>query len=743
MKQIFITILCVATLSVVAQYPNTILTQRGVQAMKDGLGKYPLLDHSFNAARAEVDQNIAEGIKVPVPRDAGGGYTHERHKANYTSMLKAGALWQVTGEEKYAKFVRDMLLDYAKLYPTLETHPQGIHSSSPGRLFWQSLNDHVWLLNTIQAYDAVRDYISVADRKTIEDNLLHPAVKFNMDGGSFNRVHNHGTWAVSGVIVAGYVLGVPEYVEKGLRGSNLDGTTGFLAQIQELFSPDGFYLEGAYYLRYAFWPTVQIAVAIQNNQPELNIWAFKDSVLVKAPYNLLTMTDGKGQFFPFNNAIIEKSWHSQEIITLVNVLYSITPKPELLYVAQQQGWVMLSEEGVNIARDIANGKASDRFDKPSIFLSDGPDGDKGGMGFLRHGTGLDQMTVAMKYTQHGMGHGHYDKLSMMIYDQNSAIFQDYGTSRFLNIVQKRGGRYLPETETWAKQTVAHNTVVVDQTSNHSGDLRRANRFHSRAFYFNIDNPKVQVMSAYDTDAYPEVKMHRTMALIENQEAWGPKPIILDIYRLESSKTHTYDMVFNYPSSLTMVETDLKYDWHKTWEQLGNRAGYQHLFNTAEGVAENSNVYFTFYKGIRFYTMITTAVPDKTEIFFNQVGANDPEFSLRPERSIILRNEDVGNFTFATVIEPHGEYNEPFEFVRDAYGKFKNIETLKSDGDASIVLLTEKDGRQWIFATANNTPDKTVRHSHTVGNQRFEWTGNFMFDSYTPTKFVPAPAGRRR
>jgi hypothetical protein len=659
-------------------------------------------------------------------------------------MLKAGTLWQVTGDEKYAKFVRDMLLEYAKLYPTLTTHPEGVHSSSPGRLFWQSLNDHVWLLNSIQAYDAVYNYISPADRKIIEDDLFHRAVKFNMDGSSFNRVHNHGTWAVSGVIVAGYVLGVPEYVEKGLRGSNLDGESGFLRQINDLLSPDGFYLEGAYYLRYAFWPFVQTALTIQNNQPELKIFAYKDSVLVKAPYNLLTMTDGKGQFLPFNNSIIEKSWKSQEIITLVNVLYSITPKPELLYVAQHQGWVMLSEEGVKVARDIAAGKASDRFDKPSMFLSDGADGNKGGMGFLRHGSGLDQMTVAMKYTQHGMGHGHYDKLSMMIYDQNSAIFQDYGTVRYLNVVQKRGGRYLPETETWAKQTVAHNTVVVDQTSTHGGDLRRANRYNSEAFYFNIQNPKVQVMSAFDTTAYPGVKMHRTMALIENKDAWGEKPIVVDIFRLESPTNRNYDMVFNYPSSLAMIETDIKYDWHKTWSQLGDRAGYQHLFNTAEGVANANNAYFTFFKGIRFYTLITTTIPEKTEIFFNQVGANDPEFSLRPERSIILRNQDVGNFTYSTIIEPHGEYNEPFEFVRDAYSKFKTIETLKSDGDASIVLLTEKNGRQWIFATANNTPDNAVKHEHIVNNQRFQWTGNFMFDNYTPEKFaIPAPRGRRR
>jgi len=747
MKKILTLILCVATVSLVAQrqHPNLNLTQKGVQAIKAGLGQYPLLDRTIEMAKADVHQAIAEGITVPIPRDPGGGYTHERHKSNYTSMKRAGALWQIFGDEKYARFVRDMLLEYAKLYPSLETHPEGVHSSSPGRLFWQSLNDHVWLLHTIQAYDMIIGFLTPEERRIIENNLLHPAVRFSMAGRSFDRVHNHGTWAVSGVIMAGYVLGVEEYVQKGLLGSNLDGQTGFLRQIDQLFSPDGFYQEGAYYLRYAYWPFVQTALAVQNNQPELNIWATKDSVLVKAAANLLYMTDGRGRFLPFNNAIIEKNWTSHEIIPLVNVLYSLRPDPNFLYVVQQQGWVMLTEQGVNVARDAAAGKASKHFHRPSMFINDGPNGDRGGMGFLRHGTGWDQMSVIMKYTQLGMGHGHFDKLSMMIYDQNAVIFQDYGTSRYLNVPQKRGGRYLPETETWAKQTVAHNTVVVDQRSNYDGQLRVGNLHSSLAFYFNIDNPKQQVMSAFDTTAYPGVFMQRTMAMITNEDAWGPKPIVVDIFRLASPGSHTYDMVFNYPSTLSMIETDINYDWHKTWEPLGTRSGYQHLFNRAEGVAEGKTAYFTFFKptGIRFYTLITTTVPDQTEIFFTQVGANDPEFSLRPDRSIILRNENVGNFTFATIIEPHGEYNEPFEFVRDAYSKFKSIETLKSDRDACIVLLTEKCGRQWVFATANNTPNKTARHDHTVGNQRFQWTGNFMFDSYTPQKFaVPTPARRR-
>jgi hypothetical protein len=727
-KTLLITALTLTALSLLAQrnHPNLILTQRGIQAIKDGLGKYPLLDETIRLTRAEVDRSMAEGIDVPVPVDAGGGYSHEKHKANQADMLRAATLWQVLGEEKYAQFVRDMLLEYARLYPTLDAHPVGSrHTAMPGRLFWQSLNDAVWLVSAIQAYDAVFDYISPNDRRFIEDSVFRLAVNFNMtDGRSFNRANNHGTWAVAGVIMAGYVLGEPEWVEKGLRGGNLDGEAGLFRQIDRMFSPDGFYAEGAYYLRYAYWPFCQTAVVIQNNQPELNIFAYRDSMLVTAPTNLLTMTDGKGQFLPFNNAIIEKGWDAQEIITLVNVLYSHRPKPELLYIAQRQGRVMLSEEGVMVARAVAEGKSADSYHRPSVFFRDGDDGTRGGMGFLRHGNGDDQVTLTMKYTSDGGWHGHFDKLSMMFYDQNVPIFQDYGAVRYLNIVQKHGGRYLSETDSWARQTVAHNTVVVDQTSNYGGDFRRSGGRHSNAFYFDASNPRVQVMSAYDTCAYPGVTMHRTMALIAN-EGWE-NPFVIDIFRLASPNTHTYDLVFNHPSTVSMIETAIPYNSHQTWSPMGTDHGYQHLFNTAQGIAQSDHTHFTFYKGRRFYTLTTTTVPNHTEVFFTQLGANDAGKSLRPERGIILRNAEVGDFTFASIIEPHGVYNEPFEYVRGAHSRFESIQTLKSDSQATITILTERDGTQWVFATANNTADPTARHSHTVAGRRFEWVGAFMF-----------------
>ena len=78
----------------------------------------PLFDAEVARATRFVGEMMAAGINVPMPRDPGGGYTHEQHKKNYRAIAEAGELFRITGDKTYANFVRDMLLAYAELYFT-------------------------------------------------------------------------------------------------------------------------------------------------------------------------------------------------------------------------------------------------------------------------------------------------------------------------------------------------------------------------------------------------------------------------------------------------------------------------------------------------------------------------------------------------------------------------------------------------------------------------------------------------
>ena len=156
--------------SFASTHPNLFITNEEAKEIKDALGKYPLLDNAYNSTKSEIDKVITEKIVVPPPGEA-GGYEHEKHKQNYRDMQKAGLLFTITGNEKYAKFVRDMLFKYAELYPTLGPHPLS-HKQVPGMLFHQMLNETVWLVYASQAYDCIFDWLSPEDRQHIKKNVF-------------------------------------------------------------------------------------------------------------------------------------------------------------------------------------------------------------------------------------------------------------------------------------------------------------------------------------------------------------------------------------------------------------------------------------------------------------------------------------------------------------------------------------------------------------------------------------------
>jgi hypothetical protein len=259
-------------------HPRLVLTAKGVSAIRLNLKKLPLLNQSLREAIAEVDKDMANGIEVPIPKDMAGGYTHERHKKNYLILQKAGAIFQITGNQKYAVFVRDMLMQYAKLYPTLPTHPTN-RSYAPGKIFWQSLNDANWLVYTSQAYDCVYDWLKPDERKVLENDLFRPFADYlSVESPQFfNRIHNHSTWGIAAVGMIGLVMNDQELIDRalyGLKEDNIDKDqkdndgglikmpgqpgAGFFIQLDYLFSPDGYYTEGAYYQRYALYPFCRV-----------------------------------------------------------------------------------------------------------------------------------------------------------------------------------------------------------------------------------------------------------------------------------------------------------------------------------------------------------------------------------------------------------------------------------------------------------------------------------------------------
>jgi len=719
MKKLFILTLLfiiIATNLIASDRPSLTINKEEAQEIKSLLGKNELIDNTYNNVLVKVEIALANPIEVPQPGEA-GGYEHEKHKQNYRDMKNAGLLFTITEDEKYAKFIQKMLDAYAEMYPKLPAHPLS-HHQKPGKLFHQMLNEAVWLLNTSQAYDCVYNWLSEEDRNRYETNIFIPIAQwFSVEHPQeFDKIHNHGMWTAASVGMIGYVMGNQDYVEMALYGTKKDGKGGFLKQVEMLFSPDGYYMEGAYYVRYAMRPLFFFAEAVHRNQPELKIYEFKDQIIKKAFYAGVKMTFPNGVFAPINDASRSMDITAPGIVYGNSTIYNYYGEDiNLLGIAKVQGEVPLNGCGLKVAKDFATKQPVPDFTWGSVEFTDGYDGEQGGLGILRTGEGKDQTMLLMKYGVHGLGHGHFDKLHFIFYDQQNEVIPDYGFARWINIEPKFGGRYLPENKTYARQTIAHNTVVVDGKSQNKGNRKAADKVHADRHFFETADPKCQIMSAKTTDHFNGVAMQRTMLLLEDEKLeW---PVVIDLYRLQCKKEHQYDYPIHFRGQL--ITTNFEYQSNSELNPLGEDFGYQHIWEQGSGKVTESPV-VTWLHSNRYYSVISSNKDG--EVIFGRTGANDPNFNLVSEPMFLIR-ENAKDHLFASVIEPHGYFNEAQESSKQARPVIKKVEVIGHNDDASVIRITGDNGIDWTVIV-NNDKSTDQKQSTKINDKKYTWTGNY-------------------
>jgi hypothetical protein len=543
----------------------------------------------------------------------------------------------------------------------------------------------------------------------------------------FDRIHNHGTWATASVGMLGYVIGDTSYVNRALWGTKRDKSGGFVRQLDLLFSPDGYYMEGPYYVRYALMPFFHFAEAVHRRQPSVGIYAYRDSILKKALYSAVRTAYPNGVFPPINDASRTMSIVSPEVVLAVDVaMQRYGADPNLLGAAAIQNTVTLNGAGLAVARAVA-APGDERMSFGSVEFTDGHDGLRGGLGILRSGAGRDATMLLMKYGVHGQGHGHFDKLHFTFFDGGREVVPDYGFARWINVEPKFGGRYLPENDSYAMQTIAHNTVVVDQTTQNEADERRDEAVWPDRHFFETSDPNAQAMSARADKFYPGVGMQRTMLLL--RDARLPHAVALDVYRLTSAAERTYDYPLHFRGQLVTTNARLA---AATAERraLGTRYGYEHLWGEASGRTD-STVRLTWLDGNRYYSATTSGAPG-TEVLLARTGAADPSFNLIVEPLMIVRRR-AADHVFASVIEPHGYWNEMEERSVDARGSIEGVRVVGASSEGTVVEVAGKNGLRWTVMVANGPASGTARRSVTFGGRTYSWTGNFAVEGLHPPR----------
>ncbi len=588
-----------------------------------------------------------------------------------------------------------------------------------------------------QAYDCVYDWLSKEERDILEKDLFIPFAKFISEGNPqfFNRVHNHSTWGNVAVGMIALVMDNDELLDNALNGLKTDNLNtgmrdndggfikveglrlGFFGNLDEPFSPDGYYNEGPYYQRYAMYPFLIFAETLHNVKPGLKIFEYKDGVLLKAVDALLNLSDADGDFFPLKDGQKGMSYYTAALVSAVDIAYKFGGEnPELLSIAKKQDRVVLYDTGLAIALGVKEGLEKP-FTKKSVNLSDGKKGDEGGVGVLRS----DNLELVYKYASHGFSHGHYDKLSFSLYENGNEVLQDYGLARFVNIEQKGGGNYLKENQTWAKQTIAHNTLTVNEESHFEGKFEIGTNHHSDLYFYDDKNPNVQILSATEVNAYPGTEMLRTFALIKDEDF--QRPFTIDLFKIKSDSKNQYDLPYYYLGHI--MKTNFEYETYNELNPLGKKNGYQHLWKEASGKAAADNTVFSWKNNELFYTL-TTASNANDELILARIGANDPEYNLRKEPSFIVRRKNTQNTTFASVIESHGSYSYVSELALNAYSSIKKLKIVLDTEAYTAVEITTTKNTSKIFIISNKDNSKDKNHKIKIESKEYSWKGAYYY-----------------
>ncbi|OMO23093.1 heparinase II/III domain-containing protein [Vibrio lentus] len=712
-----------------------LLTEAEIEQLHLEVGRSSLMGKTIAANAKDLEAFMRLPIDVPGHGEA-GGYEHNRHKQNYTYMNLAGRMFLITKEQKYADFVTELLEEYADKYLTFDYHVQK-NTNPTGRLFHQILNEHCWLMFSSLAYSCVASTLTQEQRDNIESRIFEPmlemfTVKYAHD---FDRIHNHGIWAVAAVGICGLVLGKREYLEMSVYGIDRNDTGGFLAQVSQLFAPSGYYMEGPYYHRYAIRPTCVFSEVIHRHMPEVDIYNYKGGVIGNTVQAMLATAYPNGEFPALNDASRTMGITDMGVQVAVSV-YSKHYSSEngvdqnILGMAKIQDAVWMHPCGLELSKAYEAASAEKEIGMPfwpSVELNEGPQGHNGAQGFIRmQDKKGDVSQLVMNYGQHGMGHGNFDTLGISFFNRGQEVLREYGFCRWVNVEPKFGGRYLDENKSYARQTIAHNAVTIDEKCQNNFDVERADSVHGLPHFFKVEGEQINGMSAFANDHYQGFDMQRSVFMLNLEEL--ESPLLLDLYRLDSEKggegEHQYDYSHQYQGQI--VRTNFEYQANKELNTLGDDFGYQHLWNVASGEVKGTAL-VSWLQNNTYYTWLGATSNDKAEVIFTRTGANDPSFNLRSEPAFILRSKGETTL-FASVVETHGYFNEEFEQSVNARGVVKNINVVAHSNVGSVVEITTEKSNVTVMISNQLGATDSTEHKVELNGKVYSWTGFYSVET---------------
>jgi len=419
-------------------------------------------------------------------------YMHNRYNNNLQTIAIAYVI-EPTGVR--AKHIRDSLLEYASFYEDLPLHDRdGNTTLSAARLYAQTLDESVNLCKFCFAYDLVYGdpCFSEEDHRIIKEHLLLPMCetiqRYDM------RISNWQTWHNSAVGCAGLLTGERELVDWAINGKS-----GLMFQMERSVLSGGMWYEGAPgYHWYSFHALYYLLEAA--GRAGMNLWNLPPvKRMLDGPLRQLypdltfpAIHDSPRTSILGNRGFYEMGYSHFKDERYLPLLTVRDSRDALLYGADS-----LPEEKGALTLDSYND------DEEALAVLRNPDG---------------KTAVFLDYTRARVGHMHPATVNLLLFAQGEERLAEAGRLPYGNPLHKE----------WCRQTVSHNTVVVNETSH--------KRIESACTFFEVGEGwrAARAMATLDGEKYA---LNRTVVLADKA--------VIDIFRCRSKEDALFDLPLHF------------------------------------------------------------------------------------------------------------------------------------------------------------------------------------------------------
>lgn len=446
-----------------------------------------------------------------------------RHSDNARSARELGLAYLLTDNAACAAKAKRILLAYAEFYPALSI---GSHkdwprpgSRSGGRISSQTLNESDWVIEMAWAYDLVRETLTPPERAVVERDLLRSAsdviARRQRSLGNWTARHNAAHLAV------GLVLRDQALIELAVNSE-----FGFRDQLRRSVTSEGVWYEGSWGYHFYALSALFLAgemtsragiVVPERDKLRLALNAPLESAL---PNGVLPNFNDSG-FTQLKNEVLD-----------YDIGFRLFGDRRYLQVIRSAPREL--SDALWGAENVDEGSV------PELASALLPE-----IGFATLRAAGSDSTVAVKFGPHAGGHSHFDRLNFVSFALGHHQAVDPGTQSYAYKTHK----------TWDRVTLAHNTLVVDETTQ-AESAGKVLEWHP--------GNDVTALRLEDVTSYPGVRLERLLVHTAGYT--------LDVYAAEAKdgKTHRFDWIYHNAGVASSLLALAPY------AALPKENGYQHL-----------------------------------------------------------------------------------------------------------------------------------------------------------------------